>query len=348
MSIDADLNAGIITEQEARTRRQTLEREADFYGAMDGAIRFVRGDAIAGILITLINIIGGFSIGVFQQSMEVSQAAQVYTLLTIGDGLVSQLPALTVSTAAGLVVTRAVSDKNLPFELLGQLLNQPFAFVIASVSLFFFGLIPGLPHLPFFLLGTAAGAIAYYRFDDLKRQEVQDIRKREEEAKAPVAERVESILPLDVMELEVGYELIPLVDADRNGELLDRIKSIRRQFALEMGFIVPPLHIRDKPAAQIQRLRHRHQRRRGGPRRDHDGPVDGHEPGQHRKAAGRHPHSGTDVRPARGVDPLQRQAGSADGGLHRGRSPRRSSPPTSRRPSSATPTNWWAARKRRR
>ncbi len=245
MSIDADLNAGIITEQEARTRRQTLEREADFYGAMDGAIRFVRGDAIAGILITLINIIGGFSIGVFQQSMEVSQAAQVYTLLTIGDGLVSQLPALTVSTAAGLVVTRAVSDKNLPFELLGQLLNQPFAFVIASVSLFFFGLIPGLPHLPFFLLGTAAGAIAYYRFDDLKRKEVQDIRKREEEAKAPVAERVESILPLDVMELEVGYELIPLVDADRNGELLDRIKSIRRQFALEMGFIVPPLHIRD-------------------------------------------------------------------------------------------------------
>ncbi len=245
MSIDADLNAGIITEQDARNRRQTLEREADFYGAMDGAIRFVRGDAIAGILITLINIIGGFSIGVFQQGLDVSQAAQVYTLLTIGDGLVSQLPALTVSTAAGLVVTRAVSDKNLPFELLGQLLNQPFAFVIASISLFFFGLIPGLPHLPFFLLGTIAGVIAYYRFGEIKRVEVQEIRKREEEAKAPVTERVESILPLDVMELEVGYELIPLVDADRNGELLDRIKSIRRQFALEMGFIVPPLHIRD-------------------------------------------------------------------------------------------------------
>ncbi|MFQ5449142.1 MAG: flagellar biosynthesis protein FlhA [Nitrospinaceae bacterium] len=245
MSIDADLNAGIITEQEARARRQTLEREADFYGAMDGAIRFVRGDAIAGILITLINILGGFSIGVLQQSMEVSEAAQVYTLLTIGDGLVSQLPALVVSTAAGLVVTRAVSEKNLPSQLMGQLLNQPYAFVIAAVALFFFGLIPGLPHFPFFFLGIAAGAVAYFRLGEIQQKEMQEIKKKEDDAKAPVPERVESILPLDIMELEVGYELIPLVDADRNGELLERIKSIRRQFALELGFIVPPLHIRD-------------------------------------------------------------------------------------------------------
>ncbi len=245
MSIDADLNAGIITEQEARNRRQILEREADFYGSMDGSIRFVRGDAIAGILITLVNILGGFSIGVLQQSMEVSEAAQVYTLLTIGDGLVTQMPALVVSTAAGLVVTRAVSDKNLPFELLGQLMNQPNAFVIASGALFFFGLIPGLPHFPFFLLSAAAGIIAYVKFRDLRMKEAQELRKLEEEAKTPIPERVESILPLDIMELEVGYELIPLVDAERNGELLERIKSIRRQFALEMGFIVPPLHIRD-------------------------------------------------------------------------------------------------------
>ena len=157
MSIDADLNAGIIDEKEARNRRQKLEREADFYGSMDGAIRFVRGDAIAGILITFINILGGFSIGVFQQDMEVSQAAQVYTLLTIGDGLVSQLPALVVSTAAGLVVTRTASDKNLPQELVSQLLNQPYAFLIASGVLFFFGLIPGLPHLPFFTMSIIAG-----------------------------------------------------------------------------------------------------------------------------------------------------------------------------------------------
>ncbi len=245
MSIDADLNAGIITDQDARTRRQNLEREADFYGSMDGAIRFVRGDAIAGILITLINIIGGFSIGVFQQDMEVGEAAQIYTLLTIGDGLVSQLPALVISTAAGLVVTRAVSDKNMPMELVGQLLNQPYAFVIASVALFFFGLIPGLPHFPFFLLSVLTGGIAFYRLRDIQTEETKNLKKLDDESRAPVPERVESILPLDVMELEVGYELIPLVDADRNGELLDRIKSIRRQFALEMGFIVPPLHIRD-------------------------------------------------------------------------------------------------------
>jgi flagellar biosynthesis protein FlhA len=245
MSIDADLNAGIITDQDARERRQNLEREADFYGSMDGAIRFVRGDAIAGILITLINIIGGFGIGVFQQGMEVGEAAQVYTLLTIGDGLVSQLPALVISTAAGLVVTRAVSDKNMPMELTSQLLNQPYAFVIASIALFLFGLIPGLPHFPFFLLSVLTGGIAYYRLKNIQTEEEQNLKKLDEEARTPVPERVESILPLDVMELEVGYELIPLVDADRNGELLERIKSIRRQFALEMGFIVPPLHIRD-------------------------------------------------------------------------------------------------------
>jgi flagellar biosynthesis protein FlhA len=245
MSIDADLNAGIISEQDARKRRQTLEREADFYGSMDGAIRFVRGDAIAGILITLVNILGGFGIGVLQKGMDVNDAAQIYTLLTIGDGLVSQMPALVVSTAAGLVVTRAVSDKNLPFELMGQLLNQPYAFVIASAALFFFGLIPGLPHLPFFILAAIAGFIAFLRMRDIRVTETREQKKLEDKARQPAPERVESILPLDVMELEVGYELIPLVDADRGGELLERIKSIRRQFALEMGFIVPPLHIRD-------------------------------------------------------------------------------------------------------
>ena len=245
MSIDADLNAGLISEQDARTRRRNLEREADFYGSMDGSIRFVRGDAIAGILITLVNILGGFAIGVFQQGMEASEAAQIYTLLTIGDGLVSQLPALVVSTAAGLVVTRAQSDKNLPGELMSQLLNQPYAFFIASAILFFFGMIPGLPHFPFFLMSLLAGVIAYNKIKSDTKTEQLALMKKDDEAKAPLPEKVESILPLDIMELEVGYELIPLVDADRNGELLERIKSIRRQFALEMGFIVPPLHIRD-------------------------------------------------------------------------------------------------------
>ena len=245
MSIDADLNAGLINEKEARNRRQMLEQEADFYGSMDGAIRFVRGDAIAGILITVINILGGFGIGVFQQDMGVGEAAQVYTLLTIGDGLVSQLPALVVSTAAGLVVTRAVADKNLPELLISQLVNQPYAFIIASLVLFFFGMIPGLPHFPFFVMSIFAGIIGFNKFKDTNKKALIENRKKEDEAKAPTPERVESILPLDIMELEVGYELIPLVDADSNGELLDRIKSVRRQFALELGFIVPPLHIRD-------------------------------------------------------------------------------------------------------
>ena len=245
MSIDADLNAGLINDKEARKRRQNLEQEANFYGSMDGAIRFVRGDAIAGILITIVNILGGFCIGIFQQDMDIGEAAQVYTLLTIGDGLVSQLPALVVSTAAGLVVTRATADQNLPKQLISQLLNQPYAFLIASSILFIFGMIPGLPHFPFFLMSIIAGTIGFNKFKDTNKKALIENRKKEDDAKAPAPEHVESILPLDIMELEVGYELIPLVDADSNGELLDRIKSVRRQFALEMGFIVPPLHIRD-------------------------------------------------------------------------------------------------------
>ena len=245
MSIDADLNAGLINDREARKRRQNLEQEANFYGSMDGAIRFVRGDAIAGILITIVNILGGFCIGIFQQDMDIGEAAQIYTLLTIGDGLVSQLPALVVSTAAGLVVTRATADQNLPKQLISQMLNQPYAFLIASSILFVFGMIPGLPHFPFFLMSIIAGTIGFNKFKDTNKKSLIENRKKEDDAKAPAPEHVESILPLDIMELEVGYELIPLVDADSNGELLDRIKSVRRQFALEMGFIVPPLHIRD-------------------------------------------------------------------------------------------------------
>lgn len=245
MSIDADLNAGIINEEEARMRRRVLEQEADFYGAMDGAIRFVRGDAIASILITLINVIGGFAIGVFQQDMAVAEAAKVYTLLTIGDGLVTQLPALVVSTAAGIIVTRATTDKNLPNEFIAQMVSNPAAFPIAAAALFFFGIIPGLPHIPFFVLSALAGWISYRLYQGRQEKERIQQKKLDEEKKTPLPEKVESILPLDVMELEVGYELIPLVDADRNGELLERIKSVRRQFALDLGFIVPPLHIRD-------------------------------------------------------------------------------------------------------
>jgi len=246
MSIDADLNAGLIDETTARNRRQRISREADFYGSMDGASKFVRGDAIAGIIITLINILGGLLIGVIQQGMSLSSAAQTYTILTIGDGLVSQLPALIISTAAGVIVSRAASETNLGQDVARQLFVSPRAVGTTSAIVVFFGLLPGLPALPFLTLGAIMGSIAYLRYRQFRRSEETEKGTKEEAGKAPEGpERVESLLSLDVMELEVGYGLIPLVDVQQDGSLLEKIKSIRRQFAMEMGFIVPPLHIRD-------------------------------------------------------------------------------------------------------
>jgi flagellar biosynthesis protein FlhA len=244
MSIDADLNAGLITDTEAKARRADISREADFYGAMDGASKFVRGDAIAGIIITLINILGGLVIGVLQQGMSIATAAQNYTLLTVGDGLVSQIPALIVSTAAGLVVTQAASDSHLGSTLISQLTSQPRAIATASGVLIFFGLIPGLPTIPFIMLGCLAGGVAYMTFESKKSVLVKE-EEQETVEKEKGLERVEELLPLDLLELEVGYGIIPLVDTEQGGELLERIKSIRRQFALEMGMIIPPMHIRD-------------------------------------------------------------------------------------------------------
>ncbi|VAX17074.1 Flagellar biosynthesis protein FlhA [hydrothermal vent metagenome] len=245
MSIDADLNAGAITDTEAKQRRKEMEEEASFYGAMDGALKFVKGDVIAGIIITVVNIVAGFAIGVLQQGMDLAEAAQVYTVLTVGDGLVSQLPSLVISTSAGLVVTRAAGAGNLGEELVEQLMISHRAFAIASAFLLFLAMIPGMPGVPFTGLGIAAGFIAYmlYQADEETKQAVVDEEKRI--AETPPPEKVESLLPLDSLELEIGYELIPLVDAAQGGELLERIKSVRRQFALEIGIIVPPMHIRD-------------------------------------------------------------------------------------------------------
>ncbi|HNY25844.1 MAG TPA: flagellar biosynthesis protein FlhA [Candidatus Sumerlaeota bacterium] len=252
MSIDADLNAGLINEQEARSRRQNIEREADFYGTMDGASKFVRGDAIAGILITGVNIIGGLIVGVLQHDMSLTLASQRYTLLTIGDGLVAQIPSLIISTAAGMVVTRAVSETTLGETVALEFLGQPRALYIAAALLSFFGLLPGLPAFPFLLL---AGIIGYVAYSSTKTKRGTELAKVEEarvkaEAAAVSAgpsepEYLESILTPDMISLEVGYGLIPLVDQQQSGELLDRIKSLRRQFALDMGLIVPPIHIRD-------------------------------------------------------------------------------------------------------
>ncbi len=245
MSIDADLNAGTINEEEARRRRSEISREADFYGAMDGASKFVRGDAIAGIMIVLVNIVGGIIIGTIQKGKSLEEAASVFTLLTIGDGLVTQIPALIVSTAAGMLVTRTGGNNNLGKEISDQLFYNPKPVAAAAFVMFIMALIPGLPHIPFLVLATAAGYSSYkmYRKDINLVEEKK--RKEELEKLKPVKEKIENLLPVDALELEVGYGLISIVDADQKGELLERITHIRKQFALDMGIIIPPLRIRD-------------------------------------------------------------------------------------------------------
>jgi len=242
MSIDADLNAGLISETEARRRRSEIEREADFYGAMDGASKFVRGDAIAGVVIIFINIVGGLIIGVLQQGMDITDAARNYTLLTIGDGLVTQVPALIISTAAGMLVTRSTSSSNLGQEISEQLFVQPKAIGTAAAILFVFALIPGMPKVSFLLIAAGAGFLAWRLIKAAPA--VQEEAGEEAPAPSPI-ETVDLLLPLDLLEIEVGYGLIGFVDVAQGGELLQRIKSLRRQLAVEMGFVIPAIHIRD-------------------------------------------------------------------------------------------------------
>jgi flagellar biosynthesis protein FlhA len=245
MSIDADMNAGLINEEQARSRRQTLSREAEYYGAMDGANKFVRGDAVAGIIITLINILGGLAIGVFQQNMPFVSAAKTYTLLTVGEGLVAQIPALIVSTATGIIVSRAGSESSMGAEITSQIFFHPRAIAMVAVVLLGFALMPGLPSLPFMTLSLLAGGLAYVLVQ-AKRVEAQTVQEQKVQAdKAVPREHITSLPPLDILAIEVGYGLIPLVDAEQNGELLERIKTIRRQMAHEIGIIIPPVHIQD-------------------------------------------------------------------------------------------------------
>jgi flagellar biosynthesis protein FlhA len=244
MAIDADLNAGLINEEQARNRREEITREADFFGAMDGASKFVRGDAIAGIIITMINICAGFIIGVLQQNMELGDAAYTYTTLTIGDGLVSQVPALVISTGAGILVSRSGGLGDF-----GSLLKKQFGanvraiWVVGSILLGF-ALIPGLPFLPFLILSLLLFALAYFigKKQDTQMAEAQAVEQRPEKE---AEENYDQLLNVDLLELEVGYGLIRFVDSSQDGELLDRIRSIRKQFALSMGFIMPPVHIKD-------------------------------------------------------------------------------------------------------
>ncbi|MEW6513269.1 MAG: flagellar biosynthesis protein FlhA [Pseudomonadota bacterium] len=248
MAIDADLNAGLIGEDEARRRRKEISQESDFYGSMDGASKFVRGDAIAGILILLINIIGGLIVGMLQHDMAAGQAAKVYTLLTIGDGLVAQIPALVISVAAGLVVSRVNDEKDITTSFMGQMFGNPMVLALVAGILGVLGIIPGMPHFVFLLLGTAFATLAWWKM----KQQQEKLAAEMVKPAAPVAMSEEAaeaswsdVAPVDVLGLEVGYRLIPLVDRGQDGELLKRIRGLRKKFAQEVGFLSAPVHIRD-------------------------------------------------------------------------------------------------------
>lgn len=246
MSIDADLNAGLISEEQARDRRKEIESEADFYGAMDGASKFVRGDAIAGIVITLVNVIGGLLIGVIQRDLSLATAAEYYTKLTIGDGLVSQIPALIISTAAGIVVTRSSgADKNMGSQITKQMISNPRALSVVGGILMVIGVVSDLPFLPFFTVGVIISLIAYLMYKYNESETLRMEKEKEDELNKPEKEKIESLLPLDLLELEVGYGLIDIVESEKSGDLLERIVSIRKQFALDLGIVVPSVHIRD-------------------------------------------------------------------------------------------------------
>ncbi len=245
MSIDADLNAGYIDDQEARRRRANLARESEFYGAMDGASKFVRGEAMAGLLIMAINICGGLVIGVAQHGLTLAEAAQTFTLLTIGEGLVNQVPALFVSTAAGLVVSKAASEASLGEEYAAQFVLKPQAMTVASSIIFLVGLIPGLPHLPFLILAGLTGGLSYLAWRARQKEEQKAAQTQAAPSRATEADPMDFLPTLDLLEVEIGYGLIPLVDDSQDGELLERVRALRRQFAQEMGVVIPPIHIRD-------------------------------------------------------------------------------------------------------
>ncbi len=247
MAVDADLNSGLIDEQGARERREVIRKEAEFYGAMDGASKFVKGDAIVGILITVINIVGGLIIGMISETgMDFTEVLNVYTIATIGDGLVSQIPALMISTATGIIVTRADSKKHLGSDLLEQFSRHPYIFYVLSVMLICISLIPGLPKVPIFVIAGLMMLIGYMLSRKAKKPEpavVEEEAAKAKEKRKP--ENVTSLLQVELIEMELGYGLVPLVDASQGGDLLERVVMIRRQCALDLGLIVPVIRIRD-------------------------------------------------------------------------------------------------------
>lgn len=247
MAIDADLNAGLIDQEQARTRRFEVTKEADFYGSMDGASKFVKGDAIAGILILFINIIGGLSIGMIQYDLVFGDAIQIYTLLTIGDGLVAQIPSLLLSIAAAIMVTRQNTDEDMGQQVIFQMFDNPKALVITACILGVMGIVPGMPHFAFLLLAILAGGGAYLIYRKQKKAAENPVVQETSEIDSPTQKELswDDVQPVDVIGLEVGYRLIPLVDKDQGGELLDRVKGVRKKLSQDFGFLIPPVHIRD-------------------------------------------------------------------------------------------------------
>jgi flagellar biosynthesis protein FlhA len=261
MSIDADLNAGSITEAEARQRRRDIQREADFYGSMDGAAKFVKGDAIAAIIIVVINTLGGFMIGMWQKGLPLMTALQRYTLLSVGDGLVAQVPALMISVGTGIIVTRAASTDNLGSEVAKQLLSQPATLAAGASILALFSVVPGFPPVPFLALAGLFGYLAYSLNRELHRSEAvaQEQERTAELEAAKKPENVLSLLTVDPIELEIGYGLIPLVDPGQGGDLFDRVTLIRRQMALDLGVVIPAIRVRDnmqlKPGGYVVKVK---------------------------------------------------------------------------------------------
>jgi flagellar biosynthesis protein FlhA len=250
LSIDADLNAGIIDEHQAKDRRRTIEREADFYGTMDGASKFVKGDAIAAIIITVVNIVGGLIIGVVQKQMDLATAAQTFTILSVGDGLVSQLPALIISSATGILVTRVSSaERSLGDEIGAQMFNSPKILGIVGGLVLLLGFTPGMPNLPFLLVGGITTGCAFLLNNNQRKTAAQAVvseaQAQAKAAKKSSGDNVMSLLSVESLELEIGYRLVPLIEPEAGGDLLERISQIRRQMATELGFILPSIRVRD-------------------------------------------------------------------------------------------------------
>ncbi len=251
MAIDADLNAGLLTQEEAKERRSEISREADFYGSMDGASKFVRGDAVAGILILFINIVGGIGIGIGQHDLDFSSALEFYALLTIGDGLVAQIPALLLSTAAAIMVTRQNTSEDVGTQVVSQLFADPKALIIAASIIGFLGIIPGMPHIAFLSIAAVSGGGAWLIMQKQEKEQIAKTQQQEEQVVSkPVENEVrelswDDVQPVDPVGLEVGYRLIPLVDQAQDGTLMGRIKGVRKKLSQELGFLMPSVHIRD-------------------------------------------------------------------------------------------------------